>query len=167
MIIEIENYNGETIGTMHVREFDDGINDIDILDVDGDFDVADVDFDDIYDTNERKVRLQKNIKDYDKPDYMSLNYASCKTPEEQEVIAYQVLKDHYLKGEYYYCKVLIWNYFGHIDYGRMGYNKSHSQIISILFENLLFSIQEDNNNFVDFIDRQINKIQKWLIDGPY
>lgn len=167
MIIELENYNGKTIGSLHIIEYDENINDIDVLDVNGEFDVADIDFDDIYGTNDRKIRLQRNVKDYEKPSYKSLNEISGGSPEEQEIAAYESLKRHYLNKDYYFCKVVIWNYFGHINYNRIGYNKSHCEIIEILFENLLVSIQKDNDNLIKFIDNQINKIQTWLIDGPY
>lgn len=57
-VFEIEDYNGNTIGAIEVdMNFDGEIN---ILNITG-FDVADVeDYDDIFGTTDKKVRLQMN-----------------------------------------------------------------------------------------------------------
>ena len=57
MIIEIENSNGKTIGAVKFSE--NNINgEFEIEKVIGDISIADIDFDDIFDTNEKKLRLQ-------------------------------------------------------------------------------------------------------------
>ena len=57
MIIEIENSNGDTIGAIKLSE--NNINgEFEIEKVVGDISIADITFDDIFNTNERKLRLQ-------------------------------------------------------------------------------------------------------------
>ena len=57
MIIEIEDYMGNTIGATQVHE-PENINDITIEKCKGDISIADVDVDTIFDTNELKLRIQ-------------------------------------------------------------------------------------------------------------
>lgn len=60
MIIQIEDTLGNTIGSilLNTSAFDE-FNDSKAFErVDGDISIADVDFDDIYDTNDRKIRIQ-------------------------------------------------------------------------------------------------------------
>ena len=160
MIIEIENDYGETIGSANINAFDDKLNDIDIKEVRGGISIRDIDFDDIYDTNERKIRIGLNQD----TTFKSLNHESCVSPLEQELSAYKALKKSYLNGDYNNCSTLINYYFGHIDYGiEFGYNKSHGEICLILYNNLLYSIQHDSNHFIDFIDRMIGKIE-WNLE---
>ena len=57
MIIQIEDSNGETIGAM--KFFENNINgEFEIEEVIGDISIADIDFDDIFDSNEKRLRLQ-------------------------------------------------------------------------------------------------------------
>lgn len=59
MIIQIEKSNGDTIGAIKLSE--NNINgEFEIEKVTGDISIADIDFDDIFDTNEKKLRLQLN-----------------------------------------------------------------------------------------------------------
>lgn len=57
MIIEIEDYMGNTIGATQVHE-PENMNDIKIKRCNGAISIADVDYDDIFDTNELKLRIQ-------------------------------------------------------------------------------------------------------------
>lgn len=57
MIIEIEDYMGNTIGATQVHE-PENMNDIKIEKCIGDISIADVDYDTIFDTNELKLRIQ-------------------------------------------------------------------------------------------------------------
>ena len=57
MIIEIEDYMGNTIGATQVHE-PENMNDITIEKCNGAISIADVDNDDIFDTNELKLRIQ-------------------------------------------------------------------------------------------------------------
>lgn len=165
VVVEIEDYNGNRMGSCQIK-FDDMSNDYEIYDIDGEFDIADIDFDDIYATNDRKIRLQQNTRK-EKVPFLSLNIESGSSPEEQEIGAYKKLKQYYLDKDYYYCFVMIWNYFGHIDYGRLGYYKTHGEIVGILIENLLVNIQQGNpesGSLIRFIDDMIYKIDNWLIN---
>ena len=59
MIIEIEKSNGKTIGAIKVSE--NNINgEFEIEKVVGNVSIADIDYDDIFDTNDKKLRLQLN-----------------------------------------------------------------------------------------------------------
>lgn len=59
MIIEIEKSNGETIGAIKVSE--NNINgEFEVEKIVGDVSIADIDYDDIFDTNDKKLRLQLN-----------------------------------------------------------------------------------------------------------
>lgn len=55
MIIAIENTKGETIGAVQLIETDDGIS---VGVRDGKISIADIDYDDIFETDEKKVRIQ-------------------------------------------------------------------------------------------------------------
>ena len=57
MIIEIEDYMGNTIGATQVHE-PENMNDIRIEKCNGAISIADIDNDDIFDTNELKLRIQ-------------------------------------------------------------------------------------------------------------
>ena len=52
MIIAIENTKGETIGAVQLIETDDGIS---VGVRDGEISIADIDYDDIFETDEKKV----------------------------------------------------------------------------------------------------------------
>lgn len=61
MILEIEDFNGNTIGAILLNE--NGLDgDIDIHKVCGDLSIADIDLDDIFNTNESKVRIQLEVE---------------------------------------------------------------------------------------------------------
>ena len=79
VVLEFENYNGERIGNLQL-EFDDSLNDYEIYDIEGEFDIADIEPDDIYETNDRKIRLQQNIRK-EKVPFLSLNIESGSSPE--------------------------------------------------------------------------------------
>ena len=55
MIIEIEDCFGNTIGAVQIIKNNNGVN---IGACDGDISIADIDVDDIFDTDEEKVRIQ-------------------------------------------------------------------------------------------------------------
>lgn len=162
MIIEIEDTKGYYIGAMHVEEFNEEINGIKIVDKKGDISIADIEFDDIFDSNEEKIRIQIEKSSA----FRSSNHESCKIPLEQELGAYLALKEHYLKGEYYYCSVMINNYFGHVNYGKeFGYGKTHDEICLILYQTLLTSLEKNSeindnkSSFLSFVNNRIKDIR--------
>lgn len=160
MIIELKNNKNKRIGSMQICEFDDEYNDLKIEEVRGDIVVNDDAFDDIYDTNDRKVQITLETSPFD-----SLNHESCVSPLEQELGAYKAVKKSFLKGDYNDCCTLIKYYFGHIDYDReFGYYKTHGEICLILFTNLLWSIQSGKDNFISFVDDMIGKIE-WNLEN--
>ena len=160
MILEIQDNKGRKIGSMHLYEFDSDVNDINIVKVDGNI-MTDVEFDNIYDTNEQKVKIQIEKEST----FESLNHESCVIPLKQELGAYEALKKSFLNKRYHDCYTLIHYYFGHINYAtEFGYNKTHGEICCILFSNLLYSIETGNDNFINFVDRMIGKI-KWNLDN--
>ena len=55
MIIEIEDYFGNTIGAVQITKNN---NEVNIGACDGDISIADIDVDDIFNTGEEKVRIQ-------------------------------------------------------------------------------------------------------------
>ena len=60
MIIQIEDYNGKRIGAFRIIEND--INGEDkITDMIGDISYADTEFDDLFNTNENKFRIQLGV----------------------------------------------------------------------------------------------------------
>lgn len=62
MIIEIEDYMGNTIGATQVHE-PENMNDIKIKKCIGDISIADIDYDTIFDTNELKLRIQMTTEE--------------------------------------------------------------------------------------------------------
>lgn len=58
MIIEIESNNGELLGALRVHE-NNAFDELEILETAlYEISIADIDYDDIFDTNEQKIRLQ-------------------------------------------------------------------------------------------------------------
>ena len=58
MIIEIESNNGELLGALRVHE-NNAFGELEILETAlYEISIADIDYDDIFDTNEQKIRLQ-------------------------------------------------------------------------------------------------------------
>lgn len=55
MIIEVEDCFGNTIGAVQINNNN---NEVMIGECDGDISIADIDVDDIFDTDEEKVRIQ-------------------------------------------------------------------------------------------------------------
>lgn len=158
MIFEIENEKGFYVGALHIYEFDEEESGLKVIDKKGNISIADVEYDDIFDTNEEKVRIQIE----ESSAFSSNNHESCKIPLEQELGAYLALKEYYLKGEYYYCSVIINNYLGHVDYGKeFGYNKTHDEICLILYQTLLTSLEKDSdkNSFLSFVNHRIGDIR--------
>lgn len=176
MIVQIEDYFGDTIGAVMVTENDIETGELKVLGTTGDISIADIDFDDIFDTNEEKVRIQMELKHLtvDKPKSI------CRTGNEvgfyhendrvknlmQELKSYEALLESFEKGDYYNCHILIFNYFGHIDYGdEFGYFKSHEEICYILSQNLCAQLTEGHSDsFTNFVGRQIAKI-KWNLEN--
>ena len=62
MIIQIENYYGKTLGAILVSENDINGNLIIRNSILNNISIADIDYDDIFDTNEKKIRIQLEIK---------------------------------------------------------------------------------------------------------
>ena len=58
MIIAIENYNGKTLGALLVTENDMNGNLIIRNSILDNISIADIDYDDIFNTNEPKIRIQ-------------------------------------------------------------------------------------------------------------
>jgi len=81
MLIEIEDFDGNTIGVLQLSENMDYKN-IDVNDVktvSGDIDLIDIDFDDILDTDELKLRVSTNLINYETYDeYKDLFYDDFK-----------------------------------------------------------------------------------------
>ena len=155
MIIEVVNKKHNRIGSLKIDESRNLIT----ADVCGKIDIDDNDFDDIYDTNDRKLQIALETSPFD-----SLNHASCVSPLEQELSAYKELKKSFLEGRYNNCSVLINYYFGHIDYGReFSYYKTHGEICLILYTNLLFSLESGKDSFINFVNDMIGKIE-WNLE---
>lgn len=146
MIIITDDY-GREIGYMEIEDIEK------IYDIQGNLEYVKSEDNIVY------IKLKNNLA------FKSFNYESCLNPLEQELASYKTLKKHYLNKEYRDCSTLIRYYFGHIHYGiEFSYNKTHDEICFILYENLLYSIETGKDNFINFIDRMIAKIQ-WNIDN--
>lgn len=167
MIVEIENYNGSTIGAVRVVENnEEGV--IEVKEVKGDLDIADFDGDYIFDTNEELMRVQ--LDKYGKSTiFRTGNLVTLRGPTRRikdlmgEYKSYEGIIEAYNKGEFNEVFILITNYLGHINYAsEFGYNKSHEEIVYILLENLLnhFDHRLKDDGFINFVNRQMNKI-KW------
>lgn len=163
MIIEIENDLGLRLGAIRFEEIDEYGEEIVIHDITKNLSVADIEFDDIFDTNERKIRLQIE----DSKIFSTRNYYNVgDVPEEcrdlvKELNSYSVALKWYNRKNYHDCYIIIENYFGHIDYGKeFGYFKTHEDICQILLRNLTFSISKDGNkdSFTDFCQSMMRKI---------
>ena len=65
MILEIEDYNGERLGALRIHE--NSINDnIEIINKLGDISICDIDFDNIFSSNEHKMRISlEKVHNYD------------------------------------------------------------------------------------------------------
>lgn len=158
MILEIENNFGHQLGAVHVVE--NGPHGIEVINSCGDLSIADYDFDDIFDTNDKKIRIQ--LDRTPSTAFRSGNHESCVSPLEQELGAYKALLKSFQRKDYYDCAVLIINYFGHIDYGcEFGYFKTHDEICNILFTTLLTQLSEDYDSkaFENFVHSMINKCE--------
>lgn len=82
MILEIEDYNGKRLGAL--RFFENNINgNIEIIDTLGKIDICDIDFDDIFNSNEPKIRISLNsIHKYDSiSDSIVEDIVSCRRGE--------------------------------------------------------------------------------------
>ena len=156
----MSNKKHKRIGSVQMYEFDDEVNDMNVVKTNGDIDVLTDGFDDIYDTNDRKLQIIVEASPFE-----SLNHESCVSPLEQELGAYKALKKAFLDKNYNDCCTLIKYYFGHIDYDReFGYYKTHGEICLILFTNLLWSIQSEADSFIKFVDQMIGKIE-WNLEN--
>lgn len=169
VVIEIER-NSETVGAVLWTECDEE-GEMQFWETEGQICIRDYDFDDIFDTNEFKIRL--DIDEYIddelekvKNPFRSANYIGFYHENDdvkdlvQELASYRALLKSFDGGDYYNCGILIENYFGHINYGyHFGYFKTHAEIVSILYSNMLYCLSNDGkDSFTDFCHRQINKI---------
>ena len=159
MYININNSKGRNIGFVQISEDE---HDEYIYTTNGDVKVSKCNFEyltDNYLDEEKEISISVD----DSP-FESLNHASCVSPLEQELSAYEALKESYLKGQYNNCCTLIKYYFGHIDYAKeFGYCKTHGEIGFILFTNLLYSIESGKDSFINFVDSMIGKIN-WNLE---
>ena len=177
MIVEIEDYNGNTIGAIRATENNTN-GEVEVIEYEGDISIADIDFDDIFDTNEEQIKVQ-----------MDLQHLTIKKPIGvhrtgnvvgfhhknkhvkglmQELKSYEHLLESFNKEDYYNCSVLIYNYFGHIDYAyEFGYVKTHDEICYILNTNLCAELTNGHKTpFTNFVKRQIAKI-KYNLENDY
>lgn len=173
MIIEVEDLNkGKTIGAIRYSEFDEyeGTDEIIIKETSGNLEYIDIDFDDIFNSNEEKIRVGINTDHF-----LTLNYETiinipdnCKNLI-KELNSYCALLKHYYDNNYRDVWVLIQNYFGHIDYGEeFGYFKTHDEICDILLYNFFISHEKEfETHFEDFCNRQITKIKYNLKEKGY
>ena len=160
MNINIKNSKYRDIGSVNISE--DELDEY-IYTTDGDVKVIECNFEYL---NDKYVDEEKEITIVvDDSPFESLNHASCVSPLEQELDAYEYLKKYYLEGKYNDCCTLIKYYFGHVDYAKeFGYCKSHGEIGFILFTNLLYSIETGGSSFIDFVDGMIRKIN-WNLEN--
>lgn len=174
MILEIEDYYGNTKGAIRLTENNED-GEIEIKNIKGEYNIADIDFDDIFDTNEYKVRIQKETKPEQKDHFLTLNYETiigvpdnCKDLI-KELNSYCAVLKHYYNNNYRDVWVLIQNYFGHINYGdEFGYFKTHDEICDILLYNFFISHEPQfSNHFKNFCNRQITKIRSNLKNLGY
>ena len=184
MIIEIENNkNGEQIGAI---QFDlcEKYGDFVIENMIGNVNFLDEDLDDIFDTNDTKIRIGIEPQYKTISPFMSLNYETLKgnilklnengKGLVKELNSYCAILKWYNKKLYDQAGILIENYLGHIDYGKeFGYFKTHEEICMILYQNLLRSISFNKYNeaeqkecFRNFCNRQINKI-RWNLENKH
>ena len=160
VVIQIENEKGNSIGALRVFKTPEDDLDVECKGLS----LADMEFDDIFGTNDEKIRVMLN----ESQTFSSMNYINVSEVPDNckdlvlELSAYNQLLEHYENRYLYDCYILIANYFGHIDYGvEFGYWKSHDEICLILFQNLLASLDVHNekpNPFLDFVNRMRNKI---------
>lgn len=159
MYINVNNSKGRNIGFVQISE--DELDEYTYT-TNGDVKVSKCNFEyltDDYLEEEKEISISVD----DSP-FESLNYASCVSPLEQELSAYEALKESYLKGQYNNCCTLIKYYFGHINYAKeFGYHKTHGEIGFILFTNLLYSIESGKDSFINFVDSMIGKIN-WNLE---
>lgn len=168
-VVEIENEKGNSIGALRIFKTPEDNLDVECKGLS----LADMEFDDIFGTNDEKVRVMLN----ESPTFQSNNYINVGGVKDDcrnlvlELSAYDALLRHYHDRQLYDCHVLIENYFGHIDYGvEFGYWKSHDEICLILYQNLLASFDvncDGNNPFTDFVNRMRNKILMALKQRNY
>ena len=80
MIVHIEDYFGDTIGAVTVTENDMETGELKVLETTGDISIADIDFDDFFDTNEERIRIQMELKHLtvDKPKSICKNDCGIK-----------------------------------------------------------------------------------------
>ena len=173
MILEIENYHGATIGAVRVEENNE-YGEVEVKNISGDISIADIDYDDIFDTNEEKVRVQ--IDKFCKSTIFRTGNVLALEGKTREIMnlmgeytTYKYIVKAYNKDEYNEVFILVTNYLGHIDYGKeFGYVKSHEEIVYILLENLLnkFDHRLKDDGFINFVNRQMNKI-KWNLEHEH
>lgn len=172
VVIEIER-NDETVGAILFQE-DDTEGERQFWEIEGDICLRDIDADDIFDTDDFKLRidideyidevlerLERKLNPFRSANYIGFYHENDNVKGlVQELASYRRLLESYDEGDYYNCGVLIENYFGHIDYWKeFGYDKTHAEIVSILHTNLLSEISGNTaNSFTSFCEREINKI---------
>lgn len=167
MILEIENKFGEQICALLIEQNEDA--EYIVKETIGDVTIADYDLDDIFDTNDDKIRI--SLDSIGKKIFRSGNIIGFKHESQnakdlmQEYKSYEALLNSLNEKDYYDCGVIIENYFGHIDYWyEFGYDKSHEDIVSILHSNLLSELTNiergnDKRPLQGFCKREMMKIE--------
>ena len=163
MIIEIENEKGMRLGAVRCNykkdEFEETLY---VQETTNNVSIADIDYDDIFDTYEDKVRIQiEDSKLFSSNNY----YGVGDVPEEcrdlvKELNSYSVALKWFRRQKYNDCYIIIENHFGHINYGaEFGYFKTHEEICLILLRNLTYSLSKDGNpdSFPDFCISMMKK----------
>lgn len=162
VVISIEDSMGQrNLGAIKINDNGNGeYKETDAINMD----LADVEFDEFFDTNEFQLRIWLNKSTA----FRTMNHENVgHVPEEckelmKEYNSYKALLKYYKQQNYYNCYIMIANYFGHIDYwNEFGYLKTHDEICCILFECLLssLSIKHNNNRFENFVTRMMKKIE--------
>lgn len=162
VVVEIENDAGYTLGAIRIEENNqDG--EVEVENKTDNISICDYDFDNIFDTNDEKIRISIN----DSKTFRTSNYENVgHIPKEckqlvKEYNSYKILLEYFKNEMYYDCYIIIANYFGHINYGsQFGYFKTHDEICKILFECLLSSLDKNNSDdrFENFVNRMMRKI---------
>lgn len=170
MILEIEDKLGKRICAMKINPYDEEERMPIVESTIGEVSIADYDFDDIFDTNDYKIRISLDDigtkKIFRTGNIIGFKHKSQNAKDlMQEYKSYEALLNSLNKKDYYDCGVIIENYFGHIDYWyEFGYDKTHEDIVSILHSNLLSELTniergDDKRPLQSFCKREMRKIE--------
>lgn len=161
-VVEIRNDKGYRLGAIRF-EIDEN-NEIEINETSNNIRFNGYSFDKNFDTNEDQINIEiKNSKTFSSGNYENVGHI----PDEcqslvKEYNSYDVLLKYFKQKKYYDCYIIIANYMGHIDYCKeFSYNKSHDDIVKILFESLLSSLDPNHKN--DRFEKFILSMQKHII----